>query len=212
VAPTDTTIYIVAVSDGSQIHHDTTRDSVVPAPFVFVGNDTTVCSYIRSIQLHGEVANHKSFIWGSSGNGGFSDRYSLNPVYTFGTHDYQVDSVDIYLVVFANSPCPGRINGKKHVALDPCTGIPPVGADNQDFIVRPNPARESATIILDGLLNKQTLLTLTDMKGKVMFSEEIVPSTQSFLIKLDFWEYSPGIYFIQVKSDEKVMIKKLVVY
>jgi Secretion system C-terminal sorting domain len=212
VAPSDTTVYIVEVSDGSQVHHDTTRVSVVPAPYVFAGNDTTVCSYVGFIQLQGKVANNKSFVWGSSGNGGFSDRYSLNPVYTFGTHDYQVDSVDIYLVAFASSPCPGRVNSIKHVALDPCTGIPAVASDNRDFSVQPNPARESATVLLTGMLNKPLLLTLTDMKGKVVFSEEMFPSTQPVTAKLDLRECSPGIYFIRVKADEKVMIKKLVVY
>jgi hypothetical protein len=212
VVPSDTTRYIVAVSDGNQTHHDTTQVSVVFPPVVFAGNDTTVCSYVGSIELHGKASNCKSFGWGSSGNGGFSDRYSLNTIYTFGSKDYQADSVDIYLVAFANSPCPGKVVSTKHVALDPCTGIRPVSTDNQTVTLQPNPARESAKIILTGLADKPVLVTLTDMKGKIVFSEEIAASPQPVSIQLDLRGYSSGIYFIQVKTDEKVMIKKLVVY
>ncbi|MCX6244363.1 MAG: T9SS type A sorting domain-containing protein [Bacteroidetes bacterium] len=212
VTPTDTTMYVVTVSDGVQTHHDTTRVSVVPAPVAFAGNDTTVCEYVKSIQLHGQVANYKSFQWGTSGDGAFDNRFSLNPVYHFGIHDYQVDSVDLYLVLFGNSPCPMRTVGTRSVAIDPCTGIANAAADNLNVSVHPNPARGSATIGISGLAGKTALLTLTNVKGEILFSEEISASFQPVSKQVDLSGYSSGIYFIRVKTDEKVLMKKLVVY
>jgi len=211
VSPADSTIYIVVVSDGNQTHHDTTQVSVVPPPAAFAGNDTTVCSYISSIQLNGAASNYKLFVWGTSGNGSFSNHSALNTIYTFGSHDYLVDSVDLYLVVFANSPCLGRVTSTKHVMLDPCTGIQANTSDDQNVILQPNPARESVTIIFNGLLNTSALITLTDMKGQTLFSEDITPSANSVTKQLNLQGFPSGIYFIKVRTDKKVITKELVV-
>jgi Secretion system C-terminal sorting domain len=211
VAPGDTTTYIVAVGDGNQTHHDTTRVSVVLPPVVFAGNDTTVCAYTGSIQLHGIASNYKLFEWGSSGNGSFSNHSALNTIYIFGSHDYLVDSVDLYLVAFANSPCQGRVMSTKHVTLDPCTGIQVNTTNDQNVILKPNPARESVTIIINGLENKPALMTVTDMKGQTLFSEEIPGSGKFVTRQLDLKEYPSGMYYIKVRTDTKVITKKLVV-
>ncbi len=211
VSPADTTIYIVVVSDGTQTHHDTTKVSVVPPPVVFAGNDTTVCSYISSIQLHGTASNYKLFRWGSSGNGSFSNHSDLNTMYTFGLHDYLVDSVDLYLVAFANSPCLGRVTSTKHVILDPCTGIQANTPDDENVILQPNPARETVTIIINGLFNTSGLITLTDMKGQTLLSEDITPSANSVTKQMNLQGFPSGIYFIKVRTDNKVITKELVI-
>ncbi len=211
VAPSDTTIYIVAVSDGNQTHHDTTRISVIPPPTAFAGNDTTVNSHVASIQLQGTATNYKSIIWGTSGNGAFSNHLTLNTVYNFGTHDYLVDSVNLYLVVFANSPCPTMISSTKHIKLDPYTGITSNTEEGHDVILQPNPAKESVTIIITGLENTSALITLTDMKGLILFSEDITAKTNSITKKLNLQDYPSGIYFIKVRTGKKVITKELVV-
>jgi len=212
VAPIDTTKYIVAVSDGNQTHHDTTQVSVVPPLVVFAGNDTTLCSYLVSIELHGTASSYKMIGWGSTGNGSFSDQLALNTTYTFGPYDYLVDSVDLQLIAFAISPCTGRVTSTKHVTLDPCTGIQTTTTDDQNVILHPNPARESVIIIINGLVNKSALITLTNMNGQTLFSEDITASTKSVTKQLNLQEYPSGIYFIKVRTDKKVITKQLVVY
>jgi hypothetical protein len=212
VAPTDTTMYIVAASDGNLTHHDTTRVLVVLPPAAFAGNDTTVCSYLTSIELHGTASNYGMIAWGSTGNGSFSNQFDLNTIYTFGSHDYLVDSVDLELIAFAISPCAGRVTSTKHVTLDPCTGITEKTAKDQNVILQPNPARGFVTIIIDGLSDKSVLLTLADMKGQTLFSEDITTSAPSITKQLNLQEYPSGIYFIKVRTDKKVMTKQLVVY
>lgn len=212
VAPTDTTRYIVAVSDGSSTRHDTTQVNVTPPTVVFAGNDTTVCSNLVSIALHGTASNYKSFEWGTSGNGYFNNHFVLNPVYTFGSHDRQVDSVDLYLVAFGYSPCPTMVTSIRRVMISPCTGISE-NMISQDITLQPNPARESVTIIINGLANSPALLTMTDINGKILYSEEIKPSsgTGRDLSLLDLQDYPAGIYFVKVRTDNWVVTKRLVV-
>jgi len=212
VAPVDTTKFIVAVGDGSQTHYDTTQVIVIHHPTAFAGNDTTVCSAIQSIELHGTASSYKMFGWGTTGDGYFSDPETLNTTYTFGPHDYQVDSVDLILVAFAIGPCTGKVTSTKHVTIDPCSGILETATDDPYLLIQPNPARESVRIIIHGVINKSALITLTNMKGQIFFSDNITASANSVTKELDLHEYPAGIYFIKVRTDKKIITKQLVVY
>jgi len=212
VAPSDTTKYIVAVSDGIETHNDTTQVTVVQHPTAFAGNDTIVCSYLPSIELHGTASSYRMIGWGSTGDGHFSDEQSLNTTYFFGPDDYQADSVDLMLVAFALTPCTGKVTSTKHVTLDPCTGIKETATDESDFVIQPNPARESVRIIISGMMNKSVFLTLTNMKGQTFVSDEMIPTAKSVTKELNLLEYPAGIYFIKLRTDKKVITKQLVVY
>ena len=209
VSPTDTMTYIVAISDGNFTHSDTARVLVLFPPVVFAGNDTIVCKTVSSIGVSGSASNYKWFSWASSGNGTFSNPASLNTTYHFGSLDYAVDSVDIYLLAFANSPCQGRVMSTKRVILNPCTGIESI-QNVQSLILEPNPAKESVTVIVNGLGNKPALLTLIDLKGEVVYSEVLEASGNQVTKQVDLSKYAAGIYFVKVKTDGKVVIKRMV--
>jgi hypothetical protein len=212
VTPMDTTKYIVVVSDGNETHNDTTQVSPVLPPVAFAGNDTTVCSNLASIELHGTASSYRIIGWASTGDGSFSNRSSLNTNYTFGADDYLADSVDLELVAFAISPCAGKVMSTKHVVIIPCTGIQTTTPDDQQVILQPNPAKGSVIIIIKGLINKSALITLTDMKGQTLFSEDVAVSSKLVTKQLNLQEYTPGVYFIKVRTDQKVITKQLVVY
>lgn len=211
-APLDTTIYIVEVSDGNETHHDTTQVDVVQHPACFAGNDTIVCSYLASIELHGTASSYRVLGWGSSGDGYFSHEDSLNTTYFFGPDDYQADSVDLVLVAFALNPCTGKVTSTRHITLDPCTGIQESATEDPDLVIQPNPAKESVRLIISGVINKSALVTVRNMKGQTMFSDDITASAKSVTKELDLHKYPAGIYFIQVNTDTKVITKQLVVY
>ena len=211
VAPSDTTHYIVTVSDGNVTNHDTTQVLAKLPTTVFAGNDTTVCSNVVSIKLNGTATNYKSIMWGTSGNGTFSDRNSLNTVYTFGPKDHQVDSVDIYLIAFGSAPCPIRVTSTKRIALTPCDMIGENKEIDQNIVLQPNPAKELVNIIITGLTNSSALLTMTDIKGQTLFSEELLPSATSLTKQLDLHPYPSGIYFLKLRTDKKVVTKRLVI-
>ena len=211
VAPSDTTTYIAAVSDGTQTRYDTTRVMIIAPPLAFAGNDTTVCATMTSIDLHGTISNPGAFAWVTSGNGHFSSSSSLNTIYTFGTSDYLNGSVNLELVAFPVSPCAGNNISIKHIILDPCNGIPETNL-NAEIVIIPNPARESAVITVNGLQNQSAVLVLTNIKGQKMLSLDIKAGPGPFSTLLDLHGYPAGTYILKISNGKKTISRQLVVY
>ena len=212
VDPGITTKYVAIVSDGNLTQHDTTQVSTINQPTCFVGNDTIVCSNLTSVDLHGTANSYKMLGWSSSGDGTFSSNTSLNTTYTFGPHDYLVDSVDFKMIVFPLSPCQERASSTNHVELDACTGIPESTSGDLTIFIQPNPAHESVTIKLSGLTSEQASMTLANTSGQILLAEEIRQLSGSFTKQLNLHSYPAGMYFLTVKDGKKVMLKKLTVY
>jgi hypothetical protein len=212
VAPSDTTTYIAVISDGVQTHHDTTQVRIIFPPTVSAGNDTTVCSYLPSVVLHGTASNYRMVGWATSGNGYFLSQDTLTTTYVFGTVDYALGSVNIALIAFPISPCSGNVNSQKHIVLDPCTGIGETAMTDVDLIIRPNPAKGSATLTLNGMQNKPGKLTLTSPNGQELLTLDLPASETTLTRQLDLNEYPAGIYFLKVRSDKQVITKELVIY
>jgi hypothetical protein len=210
VSPQDTTTYIVAVTDGSQTHHDTTAVKMIPHPAVFAGNDTTVCAQQTSVDLHGTASGYNALAWVSSGNGHFNTQSALINTYTFGTADYQAGSVNLELIAFPISPCSGNVISTRHVILDPCNAIPETLGNETDLLLEPNPARGTVTIIINGLTGASALLTVTSMKGQEL-SSYIIPGPATTVTKqIDLQTYPAGVYIIRVKTDKKIITKRLI--
>ena len=80
---------------------------VVDLPYVFAGNDTTVCAYSGSIQLNGIVSGSSNQgIWTTLGDGSFDNSSELNTTYHFGSQDLNNGLVLLVLTsVSTSSPC-----------------------------------------------------------------------------------------------------------
>lgn len=77
---------------------DTLELIISPPPFVFAGNDTSICSTDSSLALSGIIQNAGTNQWTSSGNGTFSPGdSSLNTTYFFGSSDYQTGIIVLSL-------------------------------------------------------------------------------------------------------------------
>jgi len=212
VAPSDTTKYIVVVSDGIQTHHDTTQLAIIAHPVSFAGNDTTVCSTMTSIDLHGTASGYNAVAWATSGNGHFSSTSTLNTTYTFGPGDYSSGSVNLKLVAVPINPCSGNAVSTKHVILDPCNAINEAKTSDPFIVIQPNPARESIRVIISGLQNKTAVLTLMTMNGQTIQSMDIPASASSFTKQIDLHNYTAGNYIVRLKTDNKTITTQLVVY
>jgi hypothetical protein len=209
VAPTDTTIYVVQVSDGIQSEYDTTQINVIPLPYSFAGNDTLICSTVPVIELHGIASSYRIIGWATSGDGQFSIQDSVITTYSFGPDDYAAGSVDLTLVALPLSPCVGNVYSTKHVTLDPCTGISEASRE-LDFTIQPNPVSGSATINISGLTNDPATLTLTNLNGYTLFSAEVGGTGKSVTERIDLRNYPIGVYIVKVRTNSIVVSKQLI--
>jgi len=211
VIPTDTTQYIVATNDGTQTRYDTALVKVVYPPEANAGNDTAICAWVPALDLHGVAAYYRSFVWGSFGDGTFSDKYALETTYFPGPGDKSSGGVDLVLVAFPESPCQGKVFDTMHVVIDPCTGIDGLSRNSVYLSIRPNPAREKATLIISAADASTGRLTVTGLDGRLHHRAPLKLEANRNEVTLDLAGYSKGVYFVQVKTDRGVATERLVV-
>lgn len=212
VIPTDTTYYVCATSDGLQTRSDTTLVKVVYPPAAFAGNDTVICSWQPSIDIVGFATYYRTFVWGSYGDGSFSNIYELETTYYPGSEDKLNGGTDIVLVVFANTPCAGKIMDTMHLTIDACTAIGDQAADAIRMAIRPNPASERATLVVSGMQATSGHLRVTGMDGRTVQESQLnLPAGRSEF-NLDLNGFTTGIYLVQLKTANGVLRERLVVH
>lgn len=211
VVPTETTKYMVTISDGSQTKSDTTQVTVVQYPTAFLGNDTIVCSWSPSIDLHAVATNYKMIGWGSSGNGRFSESTGINTTYTFGSQDYINGAVDIQMMALPIAPCSGNLFTTRHITIDPCTGIGEAENTTLAFRLCPNPARSHVTITVSGLSKHGATLSIITMEGETVYTHGFEPAERGQLHKVDLSRLGKGVYVVQLKGDTGIRTERLVV-
>ncbi|MBP6428380.1 MAG: T9SS type A sorting domain-containing protein, partial [Bacteroidia bacterium] len=74
----------------------------------------------------------------------------------------------------------------------------------------PNPASEELNIEINFLQSRKLAYSVSDISGKIIFSEKInLSAGNSFSINTD--KLSSGIYFVNLTIDERSMTKKVCV-
>jgi hypothetical protein len=71
--------------------------------------------------------------------------------------------------------------------------------------VFPNPSKDVINIVIHGMESGKAIVMLSDMPGKCLRSEII--HSESF--QLDIASLSPGIYLLQVYTEQKKLIRKI---
>ncbi len=211
VKPLHTTKYIVATSDGTLTRHDTTEMRVIDAPTAFAGNDTIVCWYVSPIPINATATSYLRFLWGSLGDGTFTDPSSLTTAYIPGIKDKTSGGVDLKLIVWPLAPCLNKASDMIHIALDPCTGIPENLSNKWNITVLPNPAHEQVVLTINNL-NQKAVLTISSLEGRQVFSSVINPSeNQPATQHLDVSSWSKGMYVIKLQSENQFTVTRLIV-
>lgn len=211
VIPTDTTRYICATSDGLETRSDTTIVKVVYPPEADAGNDTTICMWQPSVELHGNALYYRNFVWGSFGDGSFTDIYALETAYFPGSDDRANGGVNLVLLAFANTPCTGKVMDTLVLTIDACTGISEQAATGIVMNIRPNPANGRATLIVSTTQATTGQLTVTGMDSRVVHSSTQGLETGRNELVLDLTGYSSGIYIVQIRTERGVVMERLVI-
>jgi hypothetical protein len=74
------------------------------APIAMAGQTSTVCEN-QDLNLNASAENYSELLWISTGDGEFSSRTILNPVYSFGNVDIDRGFAYLILMVHAVDPC-----------------------------------------------------------------------------------------------------------
>jgi hypothetical protein len=111
-----------------------------------------------------------------------------------------------YVFVTAASGAPATIDFDLTLTCDPITGIEDGTLSDASVMVYPNPSNGTFTVEMNGA-EGAAQLTVTDMVGKVVYSEAVV-LTNDFRKGLDL-NLSAGSYILNVASDKHNLIQKL---
>ncbi len=87
--------------------------------------------------------------------------------------------------------------------------VPDLAGSRPEFIVFPNPASELVSIEGSGAGNARCTLTLTDIAGKVLRVQQIMPQAGGFRTTVDLSDFSSGMYLLRLNGDAIDMTKKL---
>lgn len=95
----------------------------------------------------------------------------------------------------------------------PClTGIEPAPASLEGLSIYPNPARGHVAVNISSAKPQLANVSLVDMNGKVIYSEgEQELSTGGNSLPLGASGLRPGIYFVQVQTEDAVLKEKLII-
>jgi len=209
--PTMTTVYTVVVNDGVNNASGQTSIIVQPAPTVYVGGDTTVCTKASLFWLGGYCTAFSSVLWTSSGDGIFNNPAQSGTYYNPGPGDKAAGSVNLTLTASPLIPCLNPVNAVKHVLFDPCTGIGKGTNMNTHLIVRPNPAHGSAKLLIPGLSDRKISYSVYSIDGKIMISGQTDLLSGEFIGKLDISALPSGIYYLRVVAGNDVFSSKMIV-
>ena len=200
VKPTQTTRYIATISDGSVTRHDTTELRIVPAPTAFAGNDTIVCWYVSPVPLHATATSYDRFLWGSLGDGHFTDPNSLTTGYEPGIKDKTKGYVDIKLICWPLAPCLNKASDMVRIVLDPCTGLQEQKQAGLTVGIYPNPAHQKAELKICGLSGK-AYLTICSTDGRLVYNGEIGPNSSGLLSEqIDVSSWPRGMYIVKLNT------------
>jgi hypothetical protein len=86
------------------------------------------------------------------------------------------------------------------------TAVTTETADAQLIKVYPVPAHDNVVINLPAGNKQKSLITITDLNGKVYFSGNTTANTHN----LDVSKFPSGVYFIQIINGGKKTVKKIV--
>ncbi|MFC2100399.1 T9SS type A sorting domain-containing protein [Bacteroidota bacterium] len=84
-----------------------------------------------------------------------------------------------------------------------------INDDGGLFIVYPIPANNQINIVFNFLLEKLAILELYDISGRLILKKDLSAGTEFYI--LDVKEISDGIYFINLKGNQRNYIKKIII-
>jgi hypothetical protein len=208
VTPSVTTTYLVQVSDGTNNASSSVTVTVNPPPSAVAGIDSTVCVQAIQFPVSGTASNYSTVMWTTSGDGTFGSATLLNTEYIPGTGDHTNGSVDLTLTASPVSPCENASISVRHVVFDPCLGISGNPGGGNEVLLTPNPSTGLISIRMK--VQEADIMVFND-HGKQVISQTFTGNGNSPLA-IDLSTLPKGLYYLKVKSNEIVRVRKVILY
>jgi len=94
------------------------------------------------------------------------------------------------------------------VTIDECVGVEEITKGNVSIF--PNPANNTLNISLENIVNSTVELTMLNAQGKLVLIKEINNTDSESTTKFDVSKLLPGIYILQLKSENSIIERKKV--
>ena len=78
-------------------------------------------------------------------------------------------------------------------------------------MIQPNPAHGTVSFVVSGINTGSCVLSVTSIDGKILSSDVLEATSAPVLKTMDISGYARGIYFVQLKTGNKVVTEKMVV-
>lgn len=208
--PSVSTVYTVAVNDGTNTITSSTSVTVQPGAVSNAGNDTTYCNYVPVFSVHGSGSGYDQSLWSTLGDGHFDDPTSLVTQYHPWTQD-KANGVKLVLSVHSLLPCHGIVNDTVKIMFDPCTGVIDPLARDLSINVQPNPSNGNFTLFIDNLGNQTANVVITDLQGHAVYNQVCQMAGNSLQKHIDLSFLPKGSYIMKVTTDTRNKIEKLII-
>lgn len=88
-------------------------------------------------------------------------------------------------------------------------GYPVLRSNTASLRVFPNPANEAVQVFIQSFPAKK--LEVRDKTGRIVYSQQLKVENSVSLLEIDISNYPPGIYLIQAISENRTLVRKLLV-
>lgn len=191
---------------GESISKSVSFENIPVQPGIITGDDT-VCinhsGYVFSVSLIPETISYQ---WTLPEGAIITDGEETHSI----TVSFGLNAVSGTIHVYGENRCGKGAESFKEIVTDPCAGTGEAGTKD-DLRIYPNPAGDEITITVSEVEN-QIEITIRDITGKVKLAATYAPaSLAGNIIKTDISRLVPGIYFLHLKSEQRSLIRKLIV-
>ena len=179
-------VFVTATMDSSGCTDiDSAYVNVIPLPIVDLGNDTTICD---TDTLFIDAGNHSTFNWNT---GATTNIISVN------------DSGTYAVTVTDQNGCAS--SDDINVQVEICLGIDNI-TDKDAFNLFPNPAKNNFHIKVNYV--KKTTFKLLNIQGRAIMSGDLESGA---VRQINVSTIPPGIYFLEISSNDIFVKKRLVI-
>lgn len=180
--------YSVTVTDNGNQAVDSINVTFNPNPVVDLGQDTIVTA--DSLLLDAG-AGFDSYLWSTGA--------TTQTIYIKSTGTYYVNVIDI-----------NGCSGSDTLTVTFNTDINDL-VNNCNIFIYPNPNNGKFSVVINSNKTQSVVLELYDINARVIYKKHIYGLT-TFNQSLDISELSKGIYYLRVKTNDNVEVKKVVIY